>query len=160
MFMAPKHYKLPLCIYLCCVWPAVSLCSRTGFSVPWLLMNTNYTPVSLPLNVSLLYPASPPLLAESRAPRSDLLQWISVVLWNTRVSSFVNGVQTNLCRRWDGTLKCDAAKNTQICVTRHDWHVGNLRYCLALQVKDHMTDGVAELALTLASNCLLPSDPF
>ena len=59
MFMAPKHYKLPLCIYLCCVCPATSLRGRTSFGVSRLLMNTNYSSVSLPLNVSLLFPASP-----------------------------------------------------------------------------------------------------
>lgn len=55
----------------CCVWPAMSL-RRTG--VACLFMNTNYTSVSLSLNVSLLFPGSPRLLVKSEAPRSDFMQ--------------------------------------------------------------------------------------
>lgn len=44
-------------IYLCCVWPITSLRSATGSGVAALLMNTNYTFVSLLLNVSWLFSA-------------------------------------------------------------------------------------------------------
>lgn len=74
MFMAPKHYKLPLCIYLRCVWPAVSLCSRTVLGLVFLFMNTNYSSISPPLNISLLFPVSPHLLLNLRASRSDSMQ--------------------------------------------------------------------------------------
>lgn len=43
----------------CCVWPAVSLHSPTGVGAARLFMNTNYSRVSLSLNVSLLFPAAP-----------------------------------------------------------------------------------------------------
>lgn len=58
----------------CCVWPAMSLCSRAGVGVACLFMNTNYTSVSLSLNVSLLFAASPRLLVMSGAPTSDSMQ--------------------------------------------------------------------------------------
>lgn len=68
----------------CCVWPAMSLSGRAGVGVACLLMNTNYTSVSLSLNVSLLFPASPRLLVNSGAPRSDFMQWISTGSWSTQ----------------------------------------------------------------------------
>lgn len=164
MFMAPKHYKLPLCIYLCCVWPAMSLCSRTGFSVPCLLMNTNYTPVSLPLNVSLLYPTLPPLLAELRAPRSDLLQWISVVLWNALVSSFalkVNTVRTekNQQTRVGAVMELSSVTLQKIprCALR-DMTCWTLKVLLgSASQRSHDWWG---RWTHIVSNCLLLSDPF
>lgn len=47
----------------CCVWPAMSLRRGAGIGVVCLFMNTNYTSFSLSLNVSLLFAASPRLLA-------------------------------------------------------------------------------------------------
>lgn len=58
----------------CCVWPAMSFCSRTCVRVACLFMNTNYTSVSLSLNASLLFPASSRLLLRSGAPRCDFMQ--------------------------------------------------------------------------------------
>lgn len=68
----------------CCVWPAMSLRSGTGIRVACLFMNTNYTPVSLSLNVSLLFPASPRLLVKSGALRCDFMQWISTGTLSTQ----------------------------------------------------------------------------
>lgn len=58
----------------CCVWPAMSFRSITCVRVVCLFMNTNYHSVSLPLNVSLLFPASSCLLVRSGALRCDFMQ--------------------------------------------------------------------------------------
>lgn len=47
-----------------------------GSGVARLLMNTNYTFVSLQLNVSRLFSAPPQLPAESRAHGADFMQWM------------------------------------------------------------------------------------
>lgn len=68
----------------CCVWPAMSLRSRTGVGAACLFMNTNYTSVSLSLNASLLFQASPRLLVKTRTQRSDFMQWISTGTQSTQ----------------------------------------------------------------------------
>lgn len=61
----------------CCVWPAMSFCGRMGYWMVCLFMNTNYTCVSLSLNVYLPFPAAARTLVKSGVLRSDFMWWIS-----------------------------------------------------------------------------------
>lgn len=68
----------------CCVWPAMSFRSRTCVRLAYLFMNTNYSSVSLSLNLSLLFPASSCLLVRSGALRCNFMQWISTGTLSTQ----------------------------------------------------------------------------
>lgn len=92
-----------------------------------LFMNTNHTSVSLSLNVSLLFPASPHLLVKSGALRCDFMSWISTGTLSTQPywlnacmsSSVIGGyaIQTEKHNQWlteldpSGSRNC---KNTQV----------------------------------------------
>lgn len=83
----------------CCVWPAMSLQSRTGVRVACLFMNTNYTCVSLSLNVSLLFTAAPCPLVKSGAQTWDCLLWILThALSSTLV--YLHGIQWTFGNKW------------------------------------------------------------